>query len=116
MKKITLFTLSLLATAVQVGAQEYVPIVEKPIYITSSKIKCVLHTSGDFNATRDWCNASASIDVRVNVAQMRSVQSATSDGFTPDAKIVRFTVDADKPGTGIHLVNELQQDHSWFQS
>ncbi|HFQ5284520.1 TPA: leukocidin family pore-forming toxin [Vibrio vulnificus] len=116
MKKMTLFTLSLLATAVQVGAQEYVPIVEKPIYITSSKIKCVLHTSGDFNATRDWCNAGASIDVRVNVAQMRSVQSATSDGFTPDAKIVRFTVDADKPGTGIHLVNELQQDHSWFQS
>ncbi|MFH4324639.1 hypothetical protein WAJ71_19040, partial [Acinetobacter baumannii] len=94
----------------------YVPIVEKPIYITSSKIKCVLHTSGDFNATRDWCNAGASIDVRVNVAQMRSVQSATSDGFTPDAKIVRFTVDADKPGTGSHLVNELQQDHSWFQS
>lgn len=97
MKTPVVFTFSLLAAAMNASAQEYVPIVEKPIYITSSKIKCNLHTSGDFDNTRDWCNAGASIDVRVNVAQMRSVQSATAAGFTPDAKIVRFTVDADKP-------------------
>ncbi|MGI9947624.1 leukocidin family pore-forming toxin [Vibrio hyugaensis] len=117
MKTSTIFTLSLLTISMNTMAEEYVPIVSKPIYITSSNIKCVLHTSGEFDKTRDWCDASASIDVRVNVEQMRSIQSSTSEGITtPDAKIVRFTVDAQKPGTGIHLVNSLQQDHSWFQS
>ncbi|HIF9068822.1 TPA: leukocidin family pore-forming toxin [Photobacterium damselae] len=114
MKIILLLTSSFIISSAY--AQEYVPIIEKPIYITSSNIKCELDADNDKNSTRDWCDAGASIDVRVNVAQMRSVQSATSSGFTPDAKIVRFTVDANQPGTGIHLVKELQQDHSWFQS
>lgn len=77
--------------------QKYVPIVEKPIYITSSNISCRLYNSAEFDKVSDWCSAGASIDVRVNVALMRSIQSATAAGFTPDAKIVRFTVDADKP-------------------
>ena len=58
-----------------------------------------------------------SIAVRVTLEQMRSIPSLTGDGkTTPDAKIVRFIVDEDNGGTGIHLVDELKQDHSWFQS
>ncbi|NRF63085.1 leukocidin family pore-forming toxin [Vibrio coralliilyticus] len=116
MKTSTIFTLSLLAASVNAFADDYVPVVEKVYYITSSKLTCNLYTSKDFDTKRDWCNAGASVDIRVNVSQMRSVQSSTSQGFTPDAKIVRFTVEADKAGTGFHLVDDLQQDHSWFQS
>ena len=116
MKTSTFCTLSLLAASTNAFADNYVPIVETVHYITSSKMTCNLYESKDFEKTRDWCNAGASVDLRVTVAQMRSVQSSTSQGFTPDAKIVRFTIDADKPGTGFHLVDNLQQDHSWFQS
>ncbi|WP_100753970.1 leukocidin family pore-forming toxin [Vibrio salilacus] len=116
MKTSTMFTLSLLAVSVNAFAEDYVPIVEKVYYITSSKLTCNLYQSADFETKRDWCDAGASVDIRVNVTQMRSVQSSTSQGFTADAKIVRFTVGANKPGTGFHLVDDLQQGHSWFQS
>ena len=116
MKTLTIFTLSLIAVSVNAIAEDYVPIVEKVYYITSSKLTCNLYKSADFEAKRDWCDAGASVDIRVNVTQMRSVQSSTSQGFTADAKIVRFTVDANQPGTGFHLVDDLQQGHSWFQS
>lgn len=116
MKTSTMFTLSLLAVSVNAFAEDYVPIVEKVYYITSSKLTCNLYQSADFETKRDWCDAGASVDIRVNVTQMRSVQSSTSQGFTADAKIVRFTVGANKPGTGFHLVDDLQQGHGWFQS
>ena len=97
-------------------ATEYVPVIEKAIYITKSGIRCNLYDSHEFASFRDWCHASGSIDVRVNVAQMRSVKSFTSYGVTPDAKFVRFTVEAGQEGTGIHLVDDMVQGHSWFQS
>ncbi len=104
-------------SAVSAYAGTYIPIVDKAVYLTRTNIKCQLHTSGDFNAQRDWCNAGASIDIRINISQMRSIQGASSDGgATQNAKIVRFSVEEAKSGTGIHLVDNLQQDHSWFQS
>ncbi len=116
MRYSTVFALSFLAASVNAADQRYIPIVEKPYFITSANIKCNLHTSGDFYDVRDWCDSSASIDVRVTVSQMRSVQSSSSEGFTSDAKIVRFTVANKQAGSGIHLTNEIQQGHSWFQS
>ena len=116
MKPFAFCTLSLLVASTNAFAESYVPIVETVHYITSSKMTCNLHTNQDFDNLRDWCSADASVDLRVTVTQMRSVQSSTSKGVTSDAKIARFTIDANKPGTGFHLVDNLQQDHSWFQS
>ena len=117
MKNSTIFVLSLLAASTNVLAEKYVPIISKTLHITSSNIKCNLSKTEEYKETRDWCDASASIAVRVTLEQMRSIPSLTGDGkTTPDAKIVRFIVDEDNGGTGIHLVDELKQDNSWFQS
>lgn len=117
MKTSTIFTLSLLTMSMNTMANEYVPVVSKEVYLTRSNIKCNLAIDADSYKRRDWCDGSATIDIRLNVEQLRSVHSLTSEGITtPDAKIVRFTVDGQKPGTGIHLVNSLQQGHSWFGS
>lgn len=116
LSRLTLLSLPLFG-AVSSYAADYIPIVDKAVYLTRTNIQCQLHSSGDFDAQRDWCNAGASIDIRVNISQMRSVQGTTPNGSaTQNAKIVRFSVEEEKAGTGIHLVDNLQQDHSWFQS
>jgi hemolysin len=116
LSRLTLISLSLFST-LSAYAIEYIPIVDKAVYLTRTNIQCQLYTSGDFEKQRDWCDSGASIDVRVNISQMRSVQGVTPQGnATQNAKIVRFSVDENQGGTGIHLVDNLKQDHSWFQS
>lgn len=116
LSRLTLLSLPFFS-AVSVYAGDYIPIVDKAVYLTRTNIQCNLHTSGEFDKQRDWCEAGASIDIRVNISQMRSVQGARPDGSaTQNAKIVRFSVEEAASGTGIHLVDNLQQDHSWWQS
>lgn len=96
-------------------AADYVPIVETAVYLTKSNITCSLDKNNDGNRI-DFCDAQASMDIRVTIAQMRSIQASTSEGFTPDAKIVRFTIQEGKTGTGFHLADELKQGNGWYES
>ncbi len=117
MKKSSIFTLSLIAASTNVLAEKYVPIVSTPVYLESSKLTCRQWKTPDSKEITDWCDASASVHVRVNVEQMRSIASVNQAGkTTPDAKMVRFIVDEDTGGTGIHLVDELKQGNYWFES
>ena len=117
MKKSSIFTLSLIAASTNVLAENYVPIVSTPVYLESSKLTCRQWKTPDSKEITDWCDASASVHVRVNVEQMRSIASVNQGGkTTPDAKIVRFIVDEDTGGTGIHLVDELKQGNYWLES
>ncbi|OBT17578.1 hypothetical protein A9266_16990 [Vibrio tasmaniensis] len=117
--KYSLSILSLISTSVL--SDDFLPIVEVPLYITSQNITCDLFTGDDYdresNKTRDWCNASASIDVRVNMSLMRSIRSSTKmGGFTPDSKIVRFTIDDKGHGAGIHLADDITQEYVNFRT
>ncbi|MEZ8311823.1 leukocidin family pore-forming toxin [Vibrio splendidus] len=111
-----IFTLSLLSISVNAFAEDYVPIVEQPYYLVRTGLTCTMHTDEEFTSQRDYCNGGATIDVRVVVSLMRSIQTSTSEGFTPDAKIARFSVSSGSSGTGFHLVDNIQQDHTWFGS
>jgi len=51
-------------------------------------------------------NAYISLIYRVN--WMRSLQHGTSHSMTPDAKLVRISLDADSPGAGINLNQRMQ--------
>ncbi|MCX8902984.1 leukocidin family pore-forming toxin [Vibrio parahaemolyticus] len=107
--------------SVSAFSEDFLPIVEIPLYITSQNITCELFTGDEYdresNKTRDWCDADASIDVRVNMSLMRSIRSSTKQGgFTPDAKFARFTVDNKGHGAGIHLVDDLKQEYVNFRT
>jgi len=116
LSRLTLLSLPLVS-AVSAYADNYIPIIEKSVYFTQTNFKCQLYTSPETGAQRDLCNNEASIDIRVNISQMRSVQGGRPDGSaTQNAKIVRFSVEEAASGSGIHLVDNLQQDHSWWQS
>jgi hemolysin len=108
-------TLTLLAS--NAIAEKYVPIIQTGIILTRSAINCNLaldydNTTGQY----DFCEGQGSVDIRFNLTQMRSVQSASSTGVTENKKYAHFTIDSDKPGAGFHVSNNLKQDHSWFQS
>jgi hemolysin len=115
LSRLTLTSLSVSAAlfgAASVQAASYIPIVEKSIYVTKTNMTCSLHENNDYDIQKDYCAAGASIDVRVNMSQMRSIISTG----TQDKKIVRFSVTEEGGGTGIHLVDNMTQDHSWKQS
>lgn len=98
-------------------ADQYVPIVEKGVFVTRSGIKC--NFSKDFDETTgsvDFCDGNGSVDIRFNLSQMRSVQSSSSGKFTENKKYFQITIDNDKPGAGFHLTNDLKQGYSWWQS
>jgi hemolysin len=116
MTKLTVLSLSLLS-AVSVQAQDYIPIVEKSVYLTKSNIQCMIHKDYKRKSYKDWCNAGASIDVRVNIAQMRSIRGVSSEGNpTQNIKAVRFSVEEARAGTGIHLVDKLEQKNTHRKS
>jgi len=120
LSRLTLASLSVSAAlfgASSVQAASYIPIVDKTIYVTKTNMTCSLHENNDFNSQKDYCAAGASIDVRLNMSQMRSITGVTPQGnATQDKKIVRFSVTESDGGTGIHLVDNVTQDHSWRQS
>jgi hemolysin len=97
-------------------AEKYLPIVQTGIIITKSGISCELPKNKEHTSYYDFCGGQGSLDLRFNLIQMRSVQSATSQGITENKKYVQITLDSNKSGAGIHLANNVSQGFSWFQS
>ena len=57
---------------------------------------------------RNFCSNDANISLAYKVTMARSLPYGTSGSTTPDAKIVRITIDKDTHGAGIHINNQLE--------
>ncbi|MGD8110456.1 leukocidin family pore-forming toxin [Vibrio sp. TRT 17S01] len=115
--KTTLLPLALALITSQAVAEQYVPIVTKGIYITRSGLTCNIQKAYEEDSEKlDFCDGKGSVDIRFNLAQMRSVPSSSGGKVTGNKKYVHFTIDNDQPGAGFHISDNLKQGHSWFQS
>jgi hemolysin len=117
LSRLTLTSLSVSAAlfgAPSVQAEGYSPVIESIIYVTRTNMTCNLHKNSSVNDNdlEDYCDADASIDIRLSMSQMRSV----AGNGTADKKIVRFAVSDEGSGAGIHVVDDLTQGNTWKQS
>lgn len=62
-------------------------------------------------SNRTFCDEDAGISLIYRVSYLRSLPFGDSGGDTPDAKIVRITLDKNSTGSGIHLNNRLNWNY-----
>ncbi|GAD74578.1 leukocidin family pore-forming toxin [Vibrio azureus] len=100
----------------QAIAEPYIPIFKKGVYVTKHGLECVFDKSfkADYGKV-DLCNANASVDVRFEIAQMRSVFNNANGESTENKKYVSFIV-GDNSGAGIHVSDRVVQEHTRFTS
>ncbi|EJN6827712.1 leukocidin family pore-forming toxin [Vibrio cidicii] len=93
----------------------YIPIFERSFYLTRTNLSCNMPTS-DGGTIIDYCDGGAVIDLKINVAQGRSINLSGVGIQTEDKKFVRFFSDESNSGTGIHLADSMKQGDSWYST
>ncbi|MCG9766625.1 leukocidin family pore-forming toxin [Vibrio alginolyticus] len=116
MKAVKVLSLAMILAPIGAMAASYAPVAKKGLIITRSGITCDFYK--DFADTKgkiDVCNGGASVDIRVDFSQMRSIAASSSEGATEDKKYVSFIV-GESSGAGFKVSNSLVQGHSRFDS
>ena len=94
----------------------YIPIFKKGVYITKHGMQCIFEKNHDLDfGTIDLCGGEASVDVRFDIAQMRSIFNNANGESTENKKYVSFIV-GENSGAGIHISNQVTQEHTRFAS
>lgn len=103
------------------GGAPYIPEFSFTVEQKSINRKCYLYSAlngSSFGSDyHDACDGKASISLVYHVDMIRSLSGHTSVGHTDDAKYVRISLDTQNgAGAGIHLADNVSQQHTWFQS